>query len=63
MIIGTGIIGLLVTLVVLGLIFYCIELIPMAAPFPTIIRVVAIIIALLIVLQFFGILNTGAYLH
>lgn len=63
MIIGTGIIGLLITLVVLGLIFYCIELIPMAAPFPTIIRVVAIIIALLIVLQFFGILNTGAYIH
>lgn len=63
MIIGTGIVGLLITLVVLGLIFYCIELIPMAAPFPTIIRVVAVIIALLIVLQFFGVLGTGTYLH
>lgn len=63
MIIGTGIIGLLVTLVILGLIFYCIELIPMAAPFPTIVRVVAIIIALLIVLQFFGIVGTDTYLH
>lgn len=63
MIIGTGIIGLLITLVILGLIFYCIELIPMAAPFPTIVRVLAIIIALLIVLQFFGIVGTGAYLH
>lgn len=51
-------ISLIITLVVLGLIFYCIELIPMAAPFPTIIRVVAVIIALLIILQFFGI-TTG----
>lgn len=47
-------ISLIVTLVILGLIFYCIQLIPMASPFPEIIRVVAIIIALLIILQFFG---------
>ncbi len=48
-------ITLLVTLVVLGLVFYCIGLIPMASPFPEIIKVVAIIIALLLILQFFGI--------
>lgn len=47
-------ISLIVTLVVLGLLFYCIQIIPMAEPFPTIIRVVAIIIAVLIILQFFG---------
>lgn len=49
-----SIIGLIVLLVVLGLIFYCVELIPMAAPFPAIIRVVAVIIAILIILNFFA---------
>lgn len=64
MIIGTGIIGLLITLVILGLIFYCIELIPMAAPFLAIVRVVALIVALLIVLQFFGLIPvTGTYIR
>jgi hypothetical protein len=53
-----SIISLVIALIVLGLIFYCVELIPMAAPFPTIIRVVALIIAVLILLQFLGI-NTG----
>lgn len=56
MIIGTGIVGLLVTLVVLGLIFYCIQLIPMAEPFPAVIRVIAIIVAVLLVLQSFGLI-------
>lgn len=55
--ITASVVGLIVTLVVLGLIFYCIELIPMAAPFPTIVRVVAVIIALLLILQFFGIVG------
>lgn len=62
--ITSTIVGLIITLVVLGLIFYCIELIPMAAPFPVIIRVVAIIIALLIVLNFFGLIGGAAvYTH
>lgn len=41
-------------LIVLGVLFYLIGLIPMAEPFPQIIRVVAIIIAVLLVLQLFG---------
>lgn len=62
--ITSTVVGLIITLVVLGLIFYCIELIPMAAPFPTIIRVLAVIIALLIVLQFFGLIGgTAVYTH
>lgn len=49
---------LLIALAVLGLIFYLIQMIPMAAPFPQIIRVVAIIIAVVLVLQWLG-LGTG----
>lgn len=45
-------------MIVLGIVFYFIGLIPMAEPFPVVIKVVAIIIALLLVLQFFGV-HTG----
>jgi len=48
-------ITLLATLVVLGLVFYLITLIPMADPFPKIIRIVAIIIAVILVLNALGI--------
>jgi VIT1/CCC1 family predicted Fe2+/Mn2+ transporter len=47
--------SLLATLVVLGIVFYLIELIPMASPFPQIIRVVAVLIAIFIVLNAFGV--------
>ncbi len=43
-------INLVVLLVVLGLAYYLITLIPMKEPFPTIIKVVAIVIAVLCVL-------------
>jgi hypothetical protein len=49
---------LLATLVVLGLVFYLVNLIPMAEPFPQIIRVVAILIAVVLILQALGI-NLG----
>lgn len=42
-------------LVLLGLLFYIVTLIPMAEPFPQVIRVVAIVIAVLLVLGAFGI--------
>lgn len=57
-----GIITLVITLIVLGLVFYCVSLIPMASPFPEIIRVVAVIIAILLLLQFLGI-TTGFSWH
>ncbi len=47
-------ISLLATLVILGLVFYIITLIPMAEPFPRIIQIVAILIAVVIILQFLG---------
>lgn len=47
-------ITLLATLVVLGIIFYFISLITMASPFPEIIRVLAVLIAIVLVLNAFG---------
>lgn len=47
-------ISLLVTLIVLGLVFYCISLIPMAEPYPSIIRVVAVILAIIAILNGLG---------
>lgn len=47
-------IAILVFLIILGLIYYLILQIPLAAPFPTIIKIVFIVILLLWLLQFFG---------
>lgn len=57
-----SIISLVIVLVVLGLAFYLVEQLPLAAPFPVIIKVVAILIGLFIILQFFGV-NTGLQLN
>lgn len=51
-------VSLLIFIVVLGLIYWAISLIPLPAPFPTIIQVLFIIIAVLAILQFFG-FSTG----
>lgn len=55
-------INLIGELIVLGVLFYVINLIPMADPFPKIIKVVAILIAVVLILQFLGI-NLGLPLH
>lgn len=47
--------SLIATLIVIGVIFYFINLIPMASPFPEIIRVVAVLIAIVLILRAFGI--------
>lgn len=47
--------SLLGTLIVLGIVFYLITLIPMAEPFPQVIRVIAVLIAIVLVLDFLGI--------
>jgi hypothetical protein len=47
--------SLIIALIILGVIFYFIEMVPMAQPFPRIIQAVAIIIALVLVLQFLGV--------
>ena len=51
-------IPLLVYIVILGLIYWAVSLLPVPPPFPTIIKVIFIFIAVLAILQFFGI-NTG----
>lgn len=47
-------IELLIGIVVIGLLFYLVEQIPMAAPFPAIVRVVAVVAAILLVLRVLG---------
>lgn len=47
--------SLIGTLILLGLVFYIITLIPMAEPFPQVIRVVAILIAVVLILDFLGV--------
>ncbi len=39
----------------LGVIFYFVDMIPMAAPFPQIVRAIAVIIAVILVLQALGV--------
>lgn len=46
---------LILSLIVLGVIFYFIDMIPMAAPFPAIVKAVAVIIAIVLVLQYLGV--------
>ena len=48
-------IELIVLLILLGVVFYFINMIPMAEPFPQIIKVVAIILAIVLVLNALGI--------
>lgn len=50
--------SLIISLIVLGVVFYFIDMIPMAEQFQKIIKVVAIILAVVMVLQFLGV-NTG----
>lgn len=46
---------LILSLIVLGVIIYFVNMIPMAEPFPTIVRAIAVIIALLLVLAALGV--------
>jgi hypothetical protein len=51
--------SIVITLVLLGLALYLIQLIPLAAPFPQLIRVVVIIAAVLYLLSAFGLFGAG----
>lgn len=53
------IISLIVFVVVLGLIYWLVSLIPLPDPFPTIVKVLFILIAVLYILQMFGVFNSG----
>lgn len=48
-------ISLIIALVILGLIYWAVSLIPLPEPFPAIIRVVFILIAVIYLLQAFGV--------
>ena len=47
--------SLIITLILLGLVFYFIQMIPLAEPFPQIIKVVAIIVAVVLILNWLGV--------
>jgi hypothetical protein len=52
-------ISLLIGVIVIGLLYWLVSLIPLPAPFPTVVKVIAIIILVLYVLQAFGLWNSG----
>ena len=54
-------IGIILTLVVLGLLYYCCTLLPLPEPFPTIIKIVFIILAILVLLQAIGLVSVYPY--
>lgn len=53
------IVSLIVSLIVLGLLYWLVSLIPIPSPFPEIIKVIFIILAVLVVLQAFGFAPIG----
>ena len=53
------IVTLLLYLIVLGLIYYCVSLLPLPAPFGVIIQVVFVVAAILVLLSALGILDGG----
>lgn len=55
-------ISLVISLVVLGLVYWAVSFIPLPDPFPTIIKVLFIIIAVILLLNGFGV-NTGLHLR
>ena len=54
-----SLVGILVLLVVCGLIYYLITLLPLPAPFPLVIKVVVIIALILVLLDYTGVLGGG----
>lgn len=55
-----SLIGLLVAVLIVGLIVWVIEtLLPLPAPFATVVRVIGVIIVLLLLVQFLGFLGAG----
>jgi len=53
-----GLIGLLVAVLIIGLLVWMIEtLLPLPAPFQTVVRVIAVIIVLVLLVQFLGVVT------
>lgn len=49
-----SLIGLLITVIILGLILWAVEQLPLPPPFPMVVRIIFIIILILILVQFLG---------
>jgi hypothetical protein len=54
-----GLIGLLVTILILGLIYWAVLQLPLPPPFPIIVQVIFIIILILILVQALGLYGGG----
>jgi hypothetical protein len=54
-----SLIGLIIFIVVLGLLFYVLSVIPIAQPFKNILVVIVCLIVIIVLLQWLGILGTG----
>lgn len=59
--IGGGLVSLVVAIVVLALVYWLITLLPLPEPFPKIILVVFILVAIVWVLHAFGIVDLGSH--
>ncbi len=51
------IVSLIITLVVLGLVAWAVTLLPLPAPFPTIIHVILVIVAVVVLLNALGVVG------
>lgn len=58
-----AIISIIVTLIVVGLLLYLVDLIPMDGAIKQIIRVIVIILVILWLLRSFGLLGAGGHSH
>lgn len=59
---GILVIGIIVALILIGLVLWAIEQLPLDPTIKTIIRVFVVVIAVLYVLQSFGLIHTGVRL-
>jgi len=58
-----SLVGLLIVVIVLGLLIYCVQLLPLPAPFKTIALVIVILIAIVWLLNASGILSGAPVLR
>lgn len=57
-----SLIGLLVFVIILGLLYWCVTLLPLPSPFKQIAIVILILIAIIYLVSAFGLLSVGPHL-
>jgi hypothetical protein len=55
-------IGLLITVIILGLILWAVEQLPLPPPFPMVVRIIFVLVLILILVQFLGLYGGGPIL-